>query len=78
MTKLYDGRKRTGYSSEEAYFHEENKRLIQELRKKNNREVDAPPIEGGTVIDASDRFAERRSQAAGKSRSKERGNKKAA
>jgi hypothetical protein len=77
MTKLYDGRKRTGYSSEEAYFHEENKRLIQELRKKNNREADVP-IEGGTVIDASDRFAERRSQAAGKSGSEEGGNKKAA
>ena len=32
---LYDGRKKTGYSVEEEYFHKQNQRLIEELRKKN-------------------------------------------
>ena len=66
MTKLYDGRKRTGYSSEEAYFHEENKKLIAELRKKNGRPAEQPV--GGEVIDATEQFAARRASAqAGKS-----------
>jgi hypothetical protein len=54
---LYDGRKKTGYSTEEAYFHKENQRLIEELRKKNQAEGEK---KDGVVIDASARFEQRR------------------
>lgn len=75
MSNLYDGRKKTGYSSEEAYFHAENKKLIQEMRKKNGKKTDES--EGANVIDAQDRFAERRASA-GKSGTEKQGSKKAA
>jgi hypothetical protein len=57
---LYDGRKKTGYSVEEEYFHKENQRLIEELRKKNETQnVDQTQ---GVVIDASSRFEQRREE----------------
>lgn len=60
MDSLYDGRKKTGYSVEEAYFHKENQRLIEELRKKNESETNSE----GSVIDATARFERRREEGA--------------
>ncbi|MEO5666842.1 MAG: hypothetical protein ABIR96_02160 [Bdellovibrionota bacterium] len=54
---LHDGRKKTGYSVEEAYFHKENQRLSEELRKKNTQTQESVQ---GVVIDASARFEQRR------------------
>lgn len=71
MDSLYDGRKKTGYSLEEAYFHSENKRLIQEFRAKNGTEA-APNEDGaeGVVIDAQARFQERRDENTAKEKPK--------
>jgi len=66
MDSLYDGRKKTGYSVEEAYFHKENQRLIDELRKKN--ETEQKPE--GSVIDASARFEQRREESASQKQKK--------
>jgi hypothetical protein len=57
---LYDGRKKTGYSVEEEYFHKENQRLIEELRKKN--ETHSEDQTRGVVIDATSRFEQRREE----------------
>ncbi len=63
MDSLYDGRKKTGYSSEEAYFHTENQKLIQKIREQNkgSKTQDSRNTEG-VVIDASTRFQNRREQ----------------
>jgi|GEM_PF-3377558 len=66
---LYDGRKKTGYSLEEAYFHEENKRLVEELRRKETRSDDTRSKQG-VVIEASERFEQRREQAKDSTRKK--------
>jgi hypothetical protein len=59
MDSLYHGRKKTGYSLEDAYFHSENQRLISELRQKNATLESADRPEG-VVIDATTRFEARR------------------
>ena len=67
---LYDGRKKTGYSVEEEYFHKQNQSLIEELRKKNEIPSEAPSQ--GTLIDATSRFEQRRDEI------REKGSKKKA
>lgn len=77
MDSLYDGRKKTGYSLEEVYFHAENQRLIKELRAKNGSDTsDEEEQSEGVVIDAGSRFEQRREEAA--SKAAQTANKKAA
>lgn len=58
MSILNNVRKQTGYSAEEAYFYEEDQKLIKKIRSENSKITEG--IEDSlpkNVIDARERFA---------------------